>query len=128
MCSNSNLNLSGKNLAMTTSSGIYVDRPPAASGTGGAHTLGNFNAIGAVTLTFSSANGYGLALGSTTATDNFTINNNATGMLTLASLTETNTAARTITLGGTGSDNHHPGFLDAGHRRHVLHEVRRQTP
>lgn len=90
-----------KNLASNAAAGtvtINVDQAVGGSGTNGTHTIGNISNLGtansAVNLNITGGNGYGLSAGAvtftnTTALTTSTITNNATGLLTLASVTAT---------------------------------------
>ena len=79
---------------------INVDRAVGGTGTGGAHSVGTMYSAAAM-LTVTGDNGFGLSCGAVTANGNAKFNNNAPGLLTLASLTGEN-ANQTVTLGGTG--------------------------
>ena len=73
---------------LTMSSGtntVNVDRAVGGVATGGTHTLGTV-ALANLTLNTTGSNGFGLALGATTTTGTSTLNHDAPGALTAASI------------------------------------------
>jgi fibronectin-binding autotransporter adhesin len=108
-----------QNVIVSANSTINVDPAIGDLPTPGqAHTLGMLTMGGNFTLTITSqwgtgANGYSLILGAGTATDAATFTDNA-ATLTLASLTESNAAAKTLTFNGFGATTVNGGILQAG--------------
>ncbi|MEZ0267187.1 MAG: autotransporter-associated beta strand repeat-containing protein, partial [Phycisphaerae bacterium] len=89
------------NVTVTASGAtINVDQATVAgtNRTIGFGTLG----IGVHTLNLTSANGYGVTFGAVSASDAAVLNNASTGLLTVASVNQSNTGAKSVTFTGTG--------------------------